>query len=46
MVCECILFNAFRFEINQCDSDMKTEKHSVNAISTDKLMLNIRLKMF
>ena len=40
-----ILFSVFCFEINQCDSDRKTEKKSVNALLTDKLLLSTNFKI-
>ena len=44
LVCECILFRTFCFEIRQL-TDMKIENNSVNALSTDKLLSNIRSNM-
>ena len=38
--------SAFCFEVRQCNLDMKTAENSANAFSTDKLLLNIRSKMF
>ena len=42
-----IWFSAFCFEIRQCNSDINTNKNnSVSAPSTDKVLSNIRSKMF
>ena len=46
MVSECILSGAYCFEIRQCNTDMKDDSNSVNALSTAKLLSDIRSKMF
>ena len=43
---ECILFSTFRFKIRLCNIDMKIKHNKVNALSPDKLLPNIRYKMF
>ena len=44
--CVSVLFSEFCFRIRHCNSDMKIEKTSVNALSTDNLSSSIRSKMF
>ena len=41
-----ILLKAFSSDIRQCNSDTNTENNSVNALSTEKFLLNICSKMF
>ena len=38
--------SVFCFQIRQCNTDMKIEKTSVNALSTDKILQNIHSEKF
>ena len=43
---ECEFFSAFCFEIGQYKTDTKMKKISVNALSTNKFLSNIRSRTF